>query len=137
MKLPMTLRLWRSLYKLDLSRKEAFVSFTSINGSTVCYPELNDLKNYGDKTVWVRVPKAPGHPFRYLPPVFWSKPFVGTTYSPKQVMQFFRRERHAFCYFTKSVAGSVPSGWLPHQVVVQQDLTLSLVGQKQKALKLN
>lgn len=101
MKLPMTLRLCHSLYKLDLKKKEPFVTFISSNGSNVCYPELNGLKQYEDKTIWVRVPKAPGHPFRYLPPVFWSEPHVGNTYSPRQVAQFSRRERHAFCYFTK------------------------------------
>lgn len=66
MKLPMTLRLWQSLYKLDLNKKAPFVTFTSINGSNVCYLELNDLKHYEDKTICVRVPKTPGHPFRYM-----------------------------------------------------------------------
>ena len=60
MKLSMTLRLFKSLFKLDDLKNKPFITFSSINGSMVIYPELNDLKNYEDKIIWVRVPKSPG-----------------------------------------------------------------------------
>ena len=73
MKLPLTLSLFKSLFKLDENKNRPCITFSSINGAIVVYPELNDLKEYKHKIFWVRVPKTPGHPFRYMPPVFWSK----------------------------------------------------------------
>lgn len=51
MKLPMTLRLFKSLFKLGESKNRPFVTFTSINGSMVAYQELNDLEEYKDKII--------------------------------------------------------------------------------------
>ena len=59
-----------SLSKLDENKNKPFITFSSIKGAMVVYPELNDLKDYKDKIIWVRVPKTPSHPFRYMPPVF-------------------------------------------------------------------
>ena len=73
MKLFLTLNLFKSLFKLDENKNKPFITFSSINGAMVVYPEFNDLKEYKDKIIWVRVRKTPGHPFRYMPPVFWSK----------------------------------------------------------------
>ena len=70
MKLPLTLNLFKSLFKLDRNKNRPFITFSSINGAMVVYPELNDLKEYKDKIIWVIVPKTPGHPFKYMPPVF-------------------------------------------------------------------
>ena len=38
MKFPMTLRLFKSLFKLDDSKNKPFITFSSINGSMVVYP---------------------------------------------------------------------------------------------------
>jgi hypothetical protein len=119
MKLPMTLRLFKSLFKLDEAKNKPFVTFSSINGSMVSFPELNDLKWYKDKIIWVRIPKTPGHPHRYMPLVFWSKPNARETYSLKQIMHFTRRERHAFFYFVRLPKQNLPTGWLPYNAVIQ------------------
>ena len=70
MQLPLTLNLLKSLFKLDENKNKPFITFSSINGAMVVYPKLNDLKEYKGKIIWVRVPKMPGHPFRYMPPIF-------------------------------------------------------------------
>ena len=127
MKLPMTLRLFKSLFKLDDSKNKPFITFSSINGSVVVYPKLNNHKNYKDKIIWVRIPKYPGHPFRYMPPVFWSKYNARETYSLDEVLHFSRRERHAFFYFVRTKDKNLPTGWIPHVAVIQQDLCLFLV----------
>lgn len=75
----MTLRLFQSLFKLEISKNSPFVTFSSIN-----YPELNDLKDYKDRIIWVRVPKTPSHPYRFMPLVFWSKPNPRETYNIDQ-----------------------------------------------------
>ena len=70
MKLPLTLNLFKSPFKLDKNKNRPFINFPSINGATVVNPNFNDLKEYKDKVIWVRVPKTPDDLFRYMPPVF-------------------------------------------------------------------
>ena len=86
MKLPLTLNLFKSVFKLDENKNMTFITFSSIKGTIVVYPELNDLKEYKDKIIQVRVPKTPGHPFRYMPLSF------GANSMPKRLqvwMKFF------------------------------------------------
>ena len=98
MKLSLTLNLFKSLFKLDENKNKPFITFSSINGAMVVYTELNDLKEYKDKIIWVRVPKTPGHPFRYMPPVFWSKFKTRETLGLDEIQHLSRRERHAFIF---------------------------------------
>ena len=67
MKLSLTISLFKSLFKLYETKNRLFITFSSINKAMVVYSELNNLKDYKDKTIWVRVPKTLGHPFRYMP----------------------------------------------------------------------
>lgn len=124
----MTLRLFKSLFQLDVRRNAPFITFSSINGSMVSYPELNDLKDYKDRLIWVRVPKTPGHPYRYMPPVFWSKPNRRETYDLDRVLTFSRRERHAFVCFCRPSGSRLPTGWIPHGTVIQREVCLALAG---------
>ena len=66
MKLPLTLNLFKSLFKIYENKNKPFITFSSKNRAMVVHPELNGLKEYKDKIIWVRVPKTPGHPFRYI-----------------------------------------------------------------------
>ena len=127
MKLPLTLNLFKSLFKLDENKNKPFITFSSINGAMVVYLELNDLKEYKDKIIWVRVPKTRGQPFRCMPPVFWSKFKTRETLGLDEILHLSRRERHAFLYFIKSKDKNLPSGWILHAAIFQQDLCLSLV----------
>ena len=128
MKLPLTLNLFKSLFKLDENKNTSFITFSSINGAMLVYPGLDDLKEYKDKIIWVRVPKTLGHPFRYMPPVFWSKFNARETLGLDGFLHLSRRERHAFFYFVKSKDKNLPSGWIPHVAIFQQNIHLSLVG---------
>ena len=103
------------------------MTFSSINGSVVVYPELNDLKHYKDKIIWVMVTKSPSHPFRYMPPVFWSKYNARETHNIDEVLHFSKRESHAFFYFVRPKDRNLPTRWIPHVIVIQQDLCLFLV----------
>ena len=128
MKLPLTLNLFKSLFKLDENKNKPFITFSSINGAMVVYPELNDLKEYNDKIIRVKVPKTPSHPFRYMPPVFWSKFKARETFGLDEILHLSRRERHAFLYFVKPKDRNLPSWWISHVVIFQQDIYLFLVG---------
>ena len=97
MKLPLTINLFKSLFKLDENKNKPFITFSSINGVMVLYLELNDLKEYKDEIIWVRVPKSPDHPFRYIPPAFWSKFKTRETLGLDVIHHLSRRERHTFC----------------------------------------
>lgn len=78
MKMPMSLKLCKSLFKLDETKKSPFITFSSINGSMVAYLDLNDLNDYKDKIIWFRVPNP------------------REVFGIEQVLDFSRRERHAF-----------------------------------------
>jgi hypothetical protein len=49
-----------------------FYSAKVVNGATVVPPDLQDLRGYFDKTVWVRVPLNADHSYRYYPSAFWT-----------------------------------------------------------------
>ena len=85
----------------------------------VAFPELNDLKEYKDKSIWVRVPKTPSHPFRYMPPVFWSKFNAKETLGLDKVLHLSRRERHTFLYFVKPKNKNLSSRWIPYAAIYQ------------------
>ena len=51
MKLPLTLNLFKSLLKLDENKNKPFITFSSINGAMVIYPEFNDLKECKEKII--------------------------------------------------------------------------------------
>lgn len=71
MHLPMTLSLFDALFKLDKPHDSKLLwTFVFVNKTLVIHPDLNDLKKYMNKTIWVGVPKALGYPYRYLPPVY-------------------------------------------------------------------
>ena len=118
MKLPLTLKLFKSLFKLDENKNKPFITFSSINRAMVVYPELNDLKEYKDKIIWVRVPKTLGHPFKYMPPVFWRKIKTKETLGLDEIFHLSRRERHAFLYFIKPKDKNLPSEWIPHAAIL-------------------
>ena len=50
MKLLLTFNLFKSFFKLDENKNKPLITFSSINGAMVVYPELNDLKEYKDKS---------------------------------------------------------------------------------------
>lgn len=127
MNLPLTLNLFKSLFELNETNMP-FITFSSINGAMLVYPEFNVLKEYKDKIIWVTVPKIPGHPFRFMPPVFWSKFNARETLGLEEVKHLSRRERHAFLYFVKPKDKNLPFGWIPHASMFQLDNCLSLVG---------
>ena len=93
--------------------------FPQLMGAIVVYLELNDLKYYKDKIIWVRVPKTPGHPFKYMPPVFWSKFIARETLGLEEVKQLSRRERHTFLYFVKPKNKNLSSRWIPYAAIYQ------------------
>ena len=98
MKLPLTLNLFKSLFKFDEKKYKPFITFSLINGAMVVYLELNDLKEYKDKIIWVRVLKILGHPFIYMPSIFWSKCNAKETLVMEEVKHLSRSERHAFFF---------------------------------------
>ena len=102
MKLPLSLNLFKNIFKLDETKNGSVITFSSINRALVAYLKLNDLKHYKDKIIWVSVLKTPNHPFKYMPTVFRSKFNPRETLGLEKVKQFSRRERHAFLYFVKS-----------------------------------
>ena len=128
MKLPLTLNLFKSVFKLDENKNMTFITFSSIKGTIVVYPELNDLKEYKDKIIWVRVPKTPGHPFRYMPSIFCRKFNARETLGLDETLHLSRRGTHGFLYFVKPKDKNLPSWWIPHAAIFQQDICLSLVG---------
>ena len=127
MKLPLSLNLFKSVFKLDENKNKPFITFSSINRAMVVYPELNDLKEYKDKIIWVRVPKTLGHPFRYMSPVFQSNFKTRETLGLDEILYLSRRERHPFLYYIKTEDKNMHSGWIPHAAIFQQDICLFLV----------
>lgn len=47
-----------------------YYSAKVVNGATVVFSDLQKLKYYFDRTMWVRVPFTVDHPYHYNPPVY-------------------------------------------------------------------
>ena len=58
---------FQSLFKGDAFRNKPFITFVSIHNTLAVFLKLNDLRDYKNVIIWVRVPKTPNHPDRYIP----------------------------------------------------------------------
>ena len=114
---PLTLDLFRSLFKIEQGSNKSYYSTKVVNGATVVVPDLSNF--YFDRTVWVRVPLTTNHPYRCNPSVYWTTPVLHLPLTMDEVRKLIRLERYAFLHSHK---------WLCHEVVLRREPALSLVG---------
>ena len=107
MKLPLTLNLFKSLFKADFSKNKHFYTFVPINRTLLVYLELNDLKRYKNKAIWVRVPKAPKHPY-------WSVQEVLGSWRDQLIVL---KGEPWFSILLKTYDVTVLQHWIPHAAV--------------------
>ena len=128
---PLTLDLFRSLFKIEQGGNKSYYLAKVVNGATVVVPDLSDLKYYFDKTVWVRVPLTVDHPYQYNLPIYCTTPVLHPLLTMDEVRELSRLERYAFLHFqgwtNESTAQEYNHKWLCHEAVLRREPVLSLV----------
>ena len=129
---PLTLDLFKSLFKIEQGGNKPYYSAKVVNGVTVVVPDLSDLKYYFVRTVWVRVPLTTDHPYHYNPPVYWTTPVLHSHLTMDEVRKLTHLKRYAFLHFQgwmdESTGLEYNHKWLCHEAMMCREPALSLVG---------
>lgn len=82
---PLTLDLFRSLFKIEQRGNKLHYSAKVMDGTTVVVLDLSDLKYYFDRTIWVKVPLTTDHPYHYNLSVYWTTPVLNPPLTMNEV----------------------------------------------------